>query len=338
MPVLSVSRDILFVRSGTLGSAGKRRIGRVLRGFEVSLSYASTVPRQLVHRRSPADVLLTDYETVDGMHRAAVQLPTSHRMFVPVRRTHDSLMIAEALRQAVSLFCHVEHDVPLDHVVYIEHFRFDILDLLSVDNIDDSLVAESITTDRTFEDESLDNLKLSARLLNRGQVVASGTASVRPIGPDVYSKVRKPTMADPHFRYLPAGTEVVEPAGVGRLDPSDVVLARHTSDGTLVVAPDPRNLAMFDHSVEYLPGVTMLEAARQALRSATGCVGLDFTSLEVRFLGFAEWANPCTVIVDSDTTDGIHRIQFEHDGVVLSAMSVTATPEPWLPLSDRSSR
>ena len=103
----------------------------------MSLSYAATVPRHLVHRRSPADVLLTDYETVDGTHRAAVQFPTSHRMFAPVRRTHDSLMVAEALRQAISLFSHVNHGVPLDHVVFIEHSRFEILDPLSVDDIED---------------------------------------------------------------------------------------------------------------------------------------------------------------------------------------------------------
>lgn len=306
----------------------------------MSLSYAATVPRHLVHRRSPADVLLTDYETVDGIHRAAVQFPTSHRMFAPVRRTHDSLMVAEALRQAVSLFCHVNHGVPLDHVVFIEHFRSEIFDPLSVDDIDDSLVVESITNDVSFDDESMDNLKLSARLLNGTRVVASGTASVRSMGPEALSQNRTPTMADPHFRHLPAGTEVVSADMVGRRDPADVVLARHTSDGTLVVAPDPRNLAMFDHSVEYLPGVTMLEAARQALRLATGVPELDFTSLEVRFMGFAEWADPCSVIVDTDadSTDGVHRIQFEHDGSVLSAMSVTTTSEPWLAPTERSNR
>ena len=304
----------------------------------MSLSYAATVPRHLVHRRSPADVLLTDYETADGTHRAAVQLPTSHRMFAPVRRTHDSLMVAEALRQAISLFCHVNHGVPLDHVVFIGHSKFEIIDPLSVDEIEDSLVAESITTDVTFDDESMDNMKLSARLLNGDQVVAFGTASVRSIGPEVYSQFRTSSMDDPHFRHLPAGTEVVEAAAVGRLDPSDVVLAQHTSDGTIVVAPDPRNMAMFDHSVEYLPGVTMLEAARQALRLTTGTPTLDFTSCEVRFMGFAGWANPCSVIVDTDGTDGVHRIQFEHDGAVLSAMSVTATSEPWLVPSERSSR
>lgn len=304
----------------------------------MSLSYAATVPRHLVHRRSPADVLLTDYETVDGTHRAAVQLPASHRMFAPVRRTHDSLMVAEALRQAISLFCHVNHGVPLDHVVFIEHSRFEILDPLSVDEIDDSLVAESITTDVTFDDASMDNMKVSATLLNGHRVVAFGTASVRSLGPEVYSQYRTSSMSDPHFRYLPAGTEVVEATAVGRLDPSDVVLARHTSDGTIVVAPDPRNLAMFDHSVEYLPGVTMLEAARQALRLATGSPTLDFTSCEVRFMGFAEWANPCAIIVDTDSTDGVHRIQFEHDGAVLSAISATATSEPWLEPSERSSR
>ncbi|MGV8874455.1 MAG: AfsA-related hotdog domain-containing protein [Rhodococcus sp. (in: high G+C Gram-positive bacteria)] len=305
----------------------------------MSLSYAATVPRHFVHRRSPADVLLTDYETVDGIHRAAVQFPTSHRMFAPVRRTHDSLMVAEALRQAVSLFCHVNHGVPLDHVVFIEHSRFEILDPLSVDDIDDSLVAESVTTDVSFDD-SMDNLKLSVRLLNGTRVVASGTASVRSMGPEVYSQHRTPDMDDPHFRHLPAGTEVVSASIVGRLDPADVVLARHTSDGTLVVAPDPRNLAMFDHSVEYLPGVTMLEAARQALRLATRVPELDFTSLDVRFMGFAEWANPCSVIVDTDadSTDGVHRIQFEYDGAVLSAMSATTTSEPWLAPTERSSR
>ncbi|WP_415976482.1 AfsA-related hotdog domain-containing protein [Rhodococcus sp. 077-4] len=302
----------------------------------MSLSYAATVPRHLVHRRSPGDVLLTDYETVDGTHRAAVQFPTSHRMFAPVRRTHDSLMVAEALRQAISLFCHVNHGVPLDHVVFIEHSRFEILDPLSVDDIDDSLVAESITTDVTFDDESMDSMKLSARLLNGTHLVASGTASIRTIGPEVYSQFRKSTMADPHFRHLPAGTEVISPSTVGRLDPSDVVLARHASDGTIVVAPDPRNLAMFDHSVEYLPGVTMLEAARQAMRLATGMPELDFTSCEVSFMGFAEWANPCTVTVDPNSTDGVFRIQFEHSGEILSAMSVTVTSEPWLAPTERS--
>ena len=303
----------------------------------MSLSYASTVPRHLVHRRSPADVLLTDFETVEVTHRAAVQLPTSHRTFAPVRRTHDSLMVAEALRQAVSLFCHVDHGVPIDHVVLIEHFRFDIREPLSVDDIDDSLVAESVTYDVSYASDRMDELTLSARLLNGTHVVASGTATVRPIDPEMFSQHRTPTMADPHFRHLPAGTEVVPAAIVGRLDPADVVLARHTSDGTLVVAPDPRNMALFDHTTEYLPGVTMLEAARQALRLTTGIRELDFISLEVTFTGFAEWGNPCSVTVDGES-DGVHQIRFEHDASLLSAMSVRATSEPWLAVTERSSR
>lgn len=304
----------------------------------MSLSYAATVPRQLVHRRSPADVLLTDYETVDGLQRAAVQFPTSHRMFAPVRRTHDSLLVAEALRQAVSLFSHVNHGVPLDHVVIIDHFRFDILDVLSVDDIEDSLVAESITTDAVLGGSAAESVQLSVRLLNRDHLIASGKASVRSIGFGDYAAFRNAPSADPHFRQLPAGTRVVPPAAVGRTDLADVVLARHSSDNSLVVAPDPRNLAMFDHSVQHLPGVTMLEAARQGLRLATNTPELDFTSLEVRFMGFAEWANPCSLIVDSESTDGIHRVQFECGGTVVAAMSIRATSEPWLGPTDRSSR
>lgn len=305
----------------------------------MSLSYSATVSRDLVHRRSASDVLLTDYETVDGVHRAAVQFPASHRMFVPVRRTHDSLLVAECLRQAISLFSHVDHGVPLDHVILIRQFRYELLDVLSVDHPADTLIVESSTTEAqpTSGGEAqpissgVDEVRMSVRLVGIDGVIATGTASVHSIGPEAYSTFRSPSDGEaPHFRRLPAGTDVLSPESVGRVDESEVLLARHRSDGTLFCAPDPRNLALFDHAVEHLPGVTMLEAVRQALRFATGAPQLDFRSLSVTFMRFTEWSDPCSITVDLDAADGEHRVVFEFEEDVTATMTMATADEPWL--------
>ncbi|MFJ7967069.1 AfsA-related hotdog domain-containing protein [Streptomyces sp. NPDC096324] len=59
------------------------------------------------------------------------------------------------------------------------------------------------------------------------------------------------------------------PATVGRLTPHDVVLTPTDHPHTWLLTPNLNHPTLFDHTNDHIPGMVLLEAARQATYNAT---------------------------------------------------------------------
>ncbi|MHC5908639.1 AfsA-related hotdog domain-containing protein, partial [Streptomyces sp. S6] len=69
------------------------------------------------------------------------------------------------------------------------------------------------------------------------------------------------------------------------------VLVARGDDGTVRVAPaDPHHPLFFDHPSDHVPGMVLLEAARQAVCLAAGGVPGRLRDARLTATGFTEWA------------------------------------------------
>jgi hypothetical protein len=260
-----------------------------------------TVPRQYVHRAALAEVLLTDWRpTGDDRFTVEAQWPRAHSLYAPVAGLrHDPLLLAETVRQAGLLLSHAAFAVPLDHSFLMWELRYSI-------DPDGALVGAGPTDwelevrcqDRVERGGRLSGMTYTVSLLRDGVRVGSGGARFTCAGPRVYERLRGPhglisvLAPRPARRALPAA----HVRATGRAAGTDVVLepAPHPG-GPWVLRVDPDHPILFDHPVDHVPGMLLLEAARQAAALVTGRPRGYPAQISAQFLRFVEFGERCLV-------------------------------------------
>ncbi|AXI84672.1 hypothetical protein SAM9427_35355 [Streptomyces sp. ETH9427] len=257
-------------------------------------SLTTTVPKEFVHRAGVAEVMLTGWERADERRFAvSAQWPRGHIFFTSVNGCHDPLIAAETLRQIGSLLAHAEYGVPLGH-----HFLMWDLSLtvrpehLLVGGAPASLDIDVVCEDVRMRRESLAGLRYTTVMRRAGQVVATGGASFTCMTSKVYQRLRADRLdgAGPQL----ALTAPTAPQNVGRVSPTDVVLTPVGRPDRWQLRVDTRHPVLFEHPVDHIPGMMLLEAARQA---AVAAVDEDAMPLSItgEFSRYAELDTPCVI-------------------------------------------
>lgn len=291
-----MSANTLRAERATPGTRHMETDHRVATRF-AALRYPSlttTVPKEFVHRASVAEVMLTDWERKED-HRFAVmaQWPRSHSFFTAVNGRHDPLIAAETLRQAGALLAHAEYGVPLGH-----HFLMWDLSLtvwpehLLVGSAPASLDIDVVCSDIKMRREDLAGFRYQTVMRRAGHVVARGGASFTCMAPKVYQRLRAGRLnsAGPQ---LPL-TAPTAPQSVGRVSPMDTVLSPVGQEGRWQLRVDTRHPVLFEHPVDHIPGMMLLEAARQATVATLGECATPL-SVTAEFSRYAELDTPCVI-------------------------------------------
>lgn len=275
----------------------------------------ATVPRGYVHRTSVAEVLLTGWEALpsdDGEPSDAfvvrAQWPRSHAVFAPVMGRQDPLLLVESIRQAGLLLSHAEYGVPLGYQFLMRDISFTATD--------DAFAHDAVPTDvellTTCHDivrrgGVLVGMRYEVSVRRADRIVAAGGARFTCTSPAVYERLRGGRNQVAH---RPSPTPPLAPELVGRTSQEHVLLAAPTT------APDERSRrwelrvdtghpVFFDHEVDHVPGMLLIEAARQAVRAATRRPDGHLITLECTFSRYAELSAPCWVEV---TTAGDQQL------------------------------
>lgn len=270
-------------------------------------SLTTTVPKELVHRASVAEVMLTDWERLGDDHfTVAAQWPRGHSFFANVDGCHDPLIAAETIRQAGTLLTHAEFGVPLGY-----HFlMWDLSVSVQPANLYVGTAPASVDVEMTCEDvkrrgDKLAGCRFNAVIRRNGQVAVTGSANFTCTSAKVYERLRG-DRGDMTQRQLPL-TAPTAPQNVGRLSPMDVVLSPIGEPNRWLLRVDTRHPVLFDHPVDHVPGMVLLEAARQASTALLGrpSLPLDITS---EFMKYVELDAPCVIeaqpLPDSGTARG----------------------------------
>lgn len=292
------------------------------------LRYEHAIPGSLVHKDGLGEVFLTDQVTTgpDSVLLAG-ELPVSHRFYndLPAARL-DLLPVLELCRQGCYALAHGHQGVPLDARFLLRELRGRLTAAPGAARWRRVRVEVEIT--RRFAS----GLALDYRVTTpEGAELATASSS--------YS-----WSDDPAWRSLRAagrarhglGDEIGAPERtglfpaartVGRTHDSNVVLTDLTwrpGEATARVAADPANPAMFEHEQDHVPGMVLVEAARQAaLWTMSRHFGLPagllaVTGLDTRFQAVAELdvRLTCTATVAADRGGrGAVAVRFAQDGV-----------------------
>ncbi|MEU9142181.1 ScbA/BarX family gamma-butyrolactone biosynthesis protein [Streptomyces sp. NPDC048404] len=254
------------------------------------LSYLRTAPRHLVDRSAIADVLITDWQrTGADTFFLGAQWPRGHAFYAPIAGAwYDPLLAAESLRQASLLVGQTYYGIPRGHQWVVGELDIEVVPaalLLGSRPAEIRLeVARSPDPDTGAGTGAATVMTVEAELLRDDDAfVGAGRISLDVLSPAAYAGLRGDRLGPPTG--LPPLPEALPPPVVGRLDVRDVVLgvpaARSGRGGhTWQLRVDPSHPALFDHPVDHVPAMLLLEAARQAAQAV--CAPYRVLPVEVR--------------------------------------------------------
>ncbi|MCX4633228.1 ScbA/BarX family gamma-butyrolactone biosynthesis protein [Streptomyces sp. NBC_01443] len=294
-------------------------------------SLTVTVPKELVHRASVAEVVLTDWQRIDETRfLLTAQWPRGHSFFTPVADGyHDPLIGCETIRQIGMLLGHAEFGVPLGHQFIVWDIDIAVRPLhLQVGWAPAALDIEVTCTEIKRRGRHLSRLRFEAVLRREGNIVATGGGSFSCMAPGVYRRVRGDHTLGGNWYQLPLISPAA-PQSVGRMSPMDVVLSPTGERARWQLRVDTRHPILFEHAVDHVPGMVLLEAARQATASVLGRSSYLPLSIATEFKRYAELDSPCMIeaVRLSDRGPGGEEtvlVTGLQDGVPVFSATVTA--------------
>jgi hypothetical protein len=305
---------------------------------DVELSFRRTVDRELVHRRALSEVFLTDFRpTGDDGFVAAAQLPPSHAYYTDhlgSTRHVDPFLLLECCRQAETYAGHDLLGVPLDHRFVLREWSLRLggpVDM-PVGGAPPELVVTGAVHNPVRRGEQLRGITFDMGLTVSRTRVGALRMVVAYLPGNAYDLLRRrarggaPPLSD-NVRDTGTGTPV--PARrVGRANPANVVLAAVETAGpraTAVMAAPFAHPSLFDHPQDHIPGMVLMEGARQlalaALADGPGHPVADPTVVELAatFGRYAELDVP--TLLRAETSGGVNgspreaavRVTFEQE-------------------------
>ncbi|MEU2963273.1 hypothetical protein EQK42_12540 [Streptomyces albidoflavus] len=324
MSVSTVHAERPVVVAVPAGDRSAEPVPLVVPRYPASLT--TTVPKEFVHRSGVAEVMLTRWERVDDTHfTLSAQLPRRHSFFSTVEGCHDPLLVAETIRQTGILLAHAEFGVPLGH----QFLMWDLTVGLRPENLlvqgTPAALDISVTcTDVKRRGANLSGMHYAAVIRRDGEIAATGSATFTCTSPAVYGRLRASRVGDAVIP-IPL-TSPTAPQAVGRLSPTDVVLSPTPAPDRWQLRVDTGHPVLFDHPVDHVPGMVLLEAARQAAAAFLGrpCLPVSLTS---EFTRYAELNAPCLIEVCRLPSEAGDRqnllVTARQDGAVVFTSVVT---------------
>ncbi|MFJ5230575.1 ScbA/BarX family gamma-butyrolactone biosynthesis protein [Kitasatospora sp. NPDC088391] len=298
-----------------------------------------TVPREYVHRAAVAEVLLTNWDTVeeeraDGVPEFVVraQWPRGHALFAQERGYQDPMLLVESVRQAGALLAHAEFDVPFGHQFLMWDMSFEAgPDLFLAEGVPTEVELRTSCSDIVRRGRALSEMRYHITAVRDGRPMATATAGFRCLSPVVYRRLREGR---------PLGAPVPLPLGalphteVGRPGVGHVVLARPLPGDRdrWQLRVDTGHPIFFDHPVDHVPGMVLLEAARQAAYAATGLTDAVLTAATTDFTKYVELDAPCWIEAevgpDGDCGGRTVRVRGVQEGGTVFRSDLRLLPRP----------
>ncbi|MET8541769.1 ScbA/BarX family gamma-butyrolactone biosynthesis protein [Kitasatospora sp. NPDC004799] len=256
-----------------------------------------TVSRHLVHRASVSEVFLTGWQATGPYDfLLGAQWPRLHGFYrLPGDRYHDPVLLAETIRQAGLLIGHAGFGVPRGHHFVMEDLSYALdgpgLPVLAVTTGPASLMLAVGCEDVRMRHGELVSLRVCVDVTRDGRPVGRGTGRLRVVSPAAYARLRGPARRTvPPRPPAPAAPELV-----GRAQPADVVLGPTLAPDTWLLRTDATHPVLFDHALDHVPGMLVLEAARQAAQRLRHPEPVVPVELVTSFDRYIELDRPCFV-------------------------------------------
>ncbi|WP_019854149.1 ScbA/BarX family gamma-butyrolactone biosynthesis protein [Actinopolyspora mortivallis] len=284
-------------------------------GQDPLVSFDQSLPRHWVHRAANTEVLVTSYgERGENAFVLGAQLPRAHALYGPVEGVHDPFLFVEAVRQAGLVVGHIGFGVPYGH-----QFAMDTLDYevdcseLSLADAPAHVVLEVNCTNVKRRGKTFAGADMRVIGYRNGALLGRAMLPYYCISPAAYARLRAGAgdFADVESVVTP---ETDSPQRFGRSCSSDVLLAPTEEENTWLLRDGRNHPVLFDHPVDHVPGMTALEAVRQAACSVYHPHKVIPVGMESRFHHYVELGQACFVRVCEVEETGRVRIVLEQGG------------------------
>ncbi len=280
--------------------------------------FQQTLPRHLVHRAAVSEVFVTDLaHTSAGTFHVGAQWPRSHQFFGPKSHLHDPILLTETVRQAGLAIAHQYYNVPQGSHFLMHDISYEINEEgLRLGRRPADIVLEAVTSDVRKRGKSVSGMTFDFTCYRNNKRVGVSRVSWRCVSPAAYARLRGEHI---DATVVPGKQPApVAPHLVGRYQESDVVLAPSAVDNLWLIRLDTEHPVLFDHPVDHVPGMTAIEAARQAALLATGSAGGVPVKGKFSFEHYIELDEPCVIATDTAHVPGDGRssvrVKFEQSG------------------------
>ncbi|WP_369389446.1 ScbA/BarX family gamma-butyrolactone biosynthesis protein [Streptomyces sp. CG1] len=254
------------------------------------------VTQRLVHKADPAEVLLTCWSrTAPDCFRVATRWPGDHPFYTAASGSYEPLLVSETIRQLFPLLCHAAYDVPFGHHLVWEQYDC----TLEPGALRPGPAAPELRVacrDLVRRRDRLAAMTMHVELVREGAVHARARSRFTVQTPAVYDRLRGPRadVAGAMAAALPV-PEPVRPETVGRDHAEDVVLSPTDRADRWLLRVDTRHRKLFDHAVDHVPGMLLLEAARQAAQAVRRPARVLPAEMETSFHRYVELDRPCWI-------------------------------------------
>lgn len=293
--------------------------------------FSAPVDRELVHRRAISEVFLTGIQsTSNTSYTVSAQWPRWHVFYGSLSHRYDSALVVETLRQLTILIAHTRLGVPLGMQFLMPKMSISVDHLAVNDPSCPAEVTATVTVTAIKESRhGIVEFCATAIFLVNGREIATGKASARIVDPDVYLRFRL-------NRNSPGMRRVVTPlpaAKVGHSSDWNVVLGQGESPDCWPLHVNPSNPVLFDHPLDHVPGVLLIEAVRQSLRISLDNPSADITILDALFVSIVELEDETEVILESlvtreESVEALVSIRTHGEIMMSAAAEVTLHSQP----------
>lgn len=280
----------------------------------------TTVPKEYVHRACLAEVFLTDCTARDNLRFSLTgQWPRAHTYFNSSDGTrHDAMQVAETIRQACIYMAHTGLEVPLGHQFVMWNLSYTTNpDLMAIGSAPTDFTIEATCTELTHRGESISEIRMDLSIYRDGGLVAHGAGHYGPLPPAIYRRIRARQdirTEDGTEARIVVADRPLPPASVGRVSPVDVVLTATDLPHRWLLTPNLNHPILFDHSADHVPGMVLMEGARQAVCAQVSPDGFTPVSGSNTFWRYVELDRPCWIDVTREISEGGNTMTVEVTG------------------------
>ncbi|MET9432573.1 ScbA/BarX family gamma-butyrolactone biosynthesis protein [Streptomyces sp. NPDC006551] len=227
---------------------------------------------------------------------------------------YDPRVLAQTIRQSGLLIAHAEYDVPLSHQTVLNILDFTVAPGFRAprDGTSDLRVELDVSEPRRGP-RNPSALRVSLHILHGDVTVARVDSEFGWVSPPVYRRLRG-EYASVDWAGWPVPAPVA-PELVGRTDTVDVLLSPGEEPNRWLLRNDVANTLLFDHPVDHVPGLVLLEAAQQAAHALVAPARFTPTWVSTRYSRYVEFDQPCWIEAETLPTPDPNVLSLRVRGV-----------------------
>ncbi|MFJ6700850.1 ScbA/BarX family gamma-butyrolactone biosynthesis protein [Streptomyces sp. NPDC091272] len=256
-----------------------------------------SVPQEYVHKRNAAEVLLSGWTQTRANEFVVTALwPRVHPLYCLGHGLYDPMLFAETVRQCIPLLSHAGYQVPVGHHLIWQHLTFEVdPSAMYIDERPGAVTLHLTCSDVTVRSGRLAALTMRVTALRDGIPMGTAEARFSSHSPAIYRRLRAGSGEGAPTAAASGALPGISPDQAGRVSAGDVVLAETGVQDRWLLRSDTTHPLFFDHPVDHVPGMLLLEAARQAAHAQAWPLPLYPYRLASTFFQYVEFNSDCHI-------------------------------------------